>query len=294
MNDITLLVMAAGMGSRYGGLKQLDTVGPNGETIIDYSVYDAIQAGFNKVVFIIRQEFEAEFREKVSNKYQDKIKVEYAFQDLNALPEGFSCPEGRVKPWGTGHAILTADSFINEAFLVINGDDFYGRESFQVAADNYKDNDKSFSMVAFRLDKTLSDFGGVSRGLCQVEDNKLANVIEVHDIKQSKSNITSDSDRTLDGSEPVSMNMWGYTPVLFDYLKEMFINFLKEEGSELKSEFLIPSVVNALIHSDREAVDILRSNASWFGVTYKEDKPFVVGEIQKLIDNGTYPAQLFS
>ncbi|NQZ59784.1 MAG: nucleotidyltransferase [Lentisphaeraceae bacterium] len=294
MNDITLLVMAAGMGSRYGGLKQLDTVGPNGETIIDYSVYDAIQAGFNKVVFIIRQEFEAEFREKVSNKYQDKIKVEYAFQDLNALPEGFSCPEGRVKPWGTGHAILTADAFIDEAFLVINGDDFYGRESFQVAADNYKDSDKSFSMVAFRLDKTLSDFGGVSRGLCQVEDNKLANVVEVHNIKQSEDKVTSDSDRTLDGSEPVSMNMWGYTPVLFDYLKEMFVDFLKEEGSELKSEFLIPSVVNELIHSDRETVDILRSNASWFGVTYKDDKPFVVGEIQKLIDNGTYPAQLFS
>ena len=294
MNDITLLVMAAGMGSRYGGLKQLDTVGPNGETIIDYSVYDAIQAGFNKVVFIIRQEFEAEFREKVSNKYQDKIKVEYAFQDLNALPEGFSCPEGRVKPWGTGHAILTADAFIAEAFLVINGDDFYGRESFQVAADNYKDSDKSFSMVAFRLDKTLSDFGGVSRGLCQVEDNKLANVVEVHNIKQSEDKVTSDSDRTLDGSEPVSMNMWGYTPGLFDYLKEMFVDFLKEEGSELKSEFLIPSVVNELIHSDRETVDILRSNASWFGVTYKDDKPFVVGEIQKLIDNGTYPAQLFS
>ena len=294
MNDITLLVMAAGMGSRYGGLKQLDTVGPNGETIIDYSDYDAIQAGFNKVVFIIRQEFEAEFREKVSNKYQDKIKVEYAFQDLNALPEGFSCPEGRVKPWGTGHAILTADAFIDEAFLVINGDDFYGRESFQVAADNYKDSDKSFSMVAFRLDKTLSDFGGVSRGLCQVEDNKLANVVEVHNIKQSEDKVTSDSDRTLDGSEPVSMNMWGYTPVLFDYLKEMFVDFLKEEGSELKSEFLIPSVVNELIHSDRETVDILRSNASWFGVTYKDDKPFVVGEIQKLIDNGTYPAQLFS
>ena len=294
MNDITLLVMAAGMGSRYGGLKQLDTVGPNGETIIDYSVYDAIQAGFTKVVFIIRKEFENEFREKVSDKYQGKIKVEYAFQDLNDLPEGFTCPEGRVKPWGTGHAILTADSFINEPFIVINGDDFYGRESFQVAADNYKNGNKNFSMVAFRLDKTLSEFGGVSRGLCQLKGDKLANALEVHNIQQSNGAITSDSDLNLDGSEPVSMNMWGYTPVLFDYLKEMFADFLKEEGSELKSEFLIPSVVNELIQSDHESVDILRSNAAWFGVTYKDDKPFVVGEIQKLIDNGTYPAQLFA
>lgn len=293
MNDITLLVMAAGMGSRYGGLKQLDTIGPNGETIIDYSVYDAIQAGFNKVVFIIRKEFENEFREKITNKYQDKIKVEFAFQELDVLPEGFSCPENRVKPWGTGHAILTAEPFINEAFIVINGDDFYGRESFQVAAKNYRDTQNSFSMIAFRLDKTLSEFGGVSRGLCQIENNQLANVVEVHNIQQNDNSLSSDSDKKLDGSEAVSMNMWGYTPVLFDYLKEMFIDFLKEEGSELKSEFLIPSVVNELILSNRETVDILHSNASWFGVTYKDDKPFVVSEIQKLINNRSYPTPLF-
>ena len=293
MNKITLLIMAAGMGSRYGGLKQLDAVGPNGETIIDYSVYDAIQAGFNKVVFIIRKEFEEEFKSKISDKYAGKIEVEFAFQDLNDLPDEFSCPEGRVKPWGTAHAILSAADKINEPFVAINGDDFYGQESFKVVADYYGNGANDFSMVAFQLDKTLSTFGGVTRGLCTLKDGKLDTVIETDNLQKIGSNVSSNRDIQLDGSEPVSMNVWGFTPVLFDYLKTKFVEFLHEEGQEMKSEFLIPSVVNELIQKRKEEVHVLRSGAKWFGVTYKEDKPFVQGEIQKLVEGGVYPEKLF-
>ena len=293
MTDISLLVMAAGMGSRYGGLKQLDAVGPSGETIIDYSVYDAIQAGFNKVVFIIRKDFEDEFKSQITGKYSGKIQVEFAFQDLHDLPDGFTCPEGRKKPWGTGHAILAAADLIHEPFVAINGDDFYGRESFKVVADYYLSGADDFSMVAFQLDKTLSTFGGVTRGLCTVKEGKLDTVIETGELQRTEQGVTSDRNIKLDGSEPVSMNVWGFTPVLFKYLKTMFVEFLNDEGNELKSEYLIPSVVNDLIKSGREDVHVLRSASSWFGVTYKDDRPFVMGEIQKLIDRGTYPKQLF-
>ena len=293
MTDISLLVMAAGMGSRYGGLKQLDAVGPSGETIIDYSVYDAIQAGFNKVVFIIRKDFEDEFKSQITDKYSGKIQVEFAFQDLHDLPDGFTCPEGRNKPWGTGHAILAAADLIHEPFVAINGDDFYGRESFKVVADYYLSGADDFSMVAFQLDKTLSTFGGVTRGLCTVKEGKLDTVIETGELQRKEQGVTSDRNIKLDGSEPVSMNVWGFTPVLFKYLKDMFVEFLNDEGNELKSEYLIPSVVNDLIKSGREDVHVLRSASSWFGVTYKDDRPFVMGEIQKLIDRGTYPKQLF-
>ena len=293
MTDISLLVMAAGMGSRYGGLKQLDAVGPSGETIIDYSVYDAIQAGFNKVVFIIRKDFEDEFKSQITDKYSGKIQVEFAFQDLHDLPDGFTCPEGRNKPWGTGHAILAAADLIHEPFVAINGDDFYGRESFKVVADYYLSGADDFSMVAFQLDKTLSTFGGVTRGLCTVKKEKLDTVIETGELQRTEQGVTSDRNIKLDGSEPVSMNVWGFTPVLFKYLKDMFVEFLNDEGNELKSEYLIPSVVNDLIKSGREDVHVLRSASSWFGVTYKDDRPFVMGEIQKLIDRGTYPKQLF-
>jgi len=293
MNDITLLVMAAGMGSRYGGLKQLDAIGPNGETIIDYSVYDAVKSGFSKVVFIIRREFEKEFKKKISNKYAGKIQVEFAFQELLALPNGFTCPEGRKKPWGTGHAILSALDLIDGSFVVINGDDYYGRESFKVVADYYRAGAEQFSMVAFQLDKTLSIFGGVTRGLCTLKEGKLDTVIETENLQKIAQGISSDRDIVLDGTEPVSMNMWGFTPVLFDYLKDMFLEFLNENGKELRSEFLIPSVINDLIQSEREQVHVLRSNSSWFGVTYKEDKPYVMGEIEKLINAGAYPLKLF-
>ena len=294
MKNITLLVMAAGMGSRYGGLKQLEAVGPGGETIIDYSVYDAIRAGFNKVVFIIRKDFEQEFTSQITDKYAGKIQVEFAFQDLHDLPDGFTCPEGREKPWGTGHAILTAADLIHEPFVAINGDDFYGLESFEVVAKYYQSGRGTFSMVAFQLDKTLSEFGGVTRGLCTVKDGLLDTVIETGELRQSDHGISSDRDIELDGSERVSMNVWGFTPDLFDYLQSMFVDFLEKEGNEMKSEYLIPFVVNDLIRSGQEKVHVLRSNAAWFGVTYKKDRTFVLGEIQKLIQMGVYPEKLFA
>jgi len=293
MNNITLLIMAAGMGSRYGGLKQLDAIGPSGETIIDYSVYDAIKAGFTKVVFIIRKDFEQEFKSKITDKYEGQIQVEFAFQDLNDLPDEFTCPEGREKPWGTGHAIFSARDVINEPFVAINGDDFYGRESFKVVADYYRKGANSFSMVAFKLDKTLSSFGGVTRGLCTVNDEKLNTVIETADLQKTDYGVSSNRDIELDGSEPVSMNVWGFTPILFKYLEEKFVEFLSENGTEMKSEYLIPSVVNELIQSGQETVHVLRSGATWFGVTYKEDKPYVEGEIEKLVNKGEYPGKLF-
>ena len=292
MKNITLLVMAAGMGSRYGGLKQLDQVGANGETIIDYSLFDAIKSGFNKVVFVIRKEFENEFRSQITNKFAGKIEIEFAFQDINDLPKGYSCPTDRIKPWGTGHAILATRNMINEPFVVINGDDFYGLKSFEVIADYYRNGGKTFSMVAFQLDNTLSEFGGVSRGLCVVKNQFLDNVTEIENIKNDKAGISSDSKYTLKGTEPVSMNMWGFTPDLFHYLRTLFIDFLISKGKETKSEYLIPTVINHLINNNLEKVKVLNSNENWFGVTYQEDKRIVKKKIQKLIADGVYPSSL--
>ena len=285
--------MAAGMGSRYGGLKQLDSVGPNGETIIDYSVYDAIRAGFNKVVFVIRKEFYKEFRSLITDKYSGEVQVEFAFQELDNLPNGFFCPVGREKPWGTGHAILTTKDLIQEPFVAINGDDFYGLESFKVVAEYYQNGGADFSMVAFQLDNTLSDFGSVTRGLCTLDGDKLDTVIETDGLQMSSDGMKSDRKIVLSGKEPVSMNVWGFTPDLFFYLESMFIEFLEKEGKELKSEYLIPSVVNTLIQSGQKSVQTLHSSAKWFGVTYKEDKPYVIEQIKKLVDNGNYPKKLF-
>jgi len=285
--------MAAGMGSRFGGLKQLEAVGPSGETIIDYSVYNAIAVGINKVVFIIRRDFEKDFREKIANKYAGHIHVEFAFQDSNLLPDGFSCPVGREKPWGTGHAILSAADLIHEPFVAINGDDFYGPESFRVMANYYQNGADDFSMVAFKLDKTLSTFGGVTRGLCTLKDGQLDTVIETDNLQKTEFGVSSDQEIELNGNEPVSMNFWGFTPVLFDDLRKMFVDFLRTRGKELKSEFLIPTVINDLIQSGREKVRVLYSNDPWFGVTYKEDKSYVQGEIQKLVEKGVYPQNLF-
>ena len=285
--------MAAGMGSRYGGLKQLDVVGPNGETIIDYSVFDAIKSGFTKIVFIIRKDFKDQFKEKIINKYNNKIKTELVYQDLDDLPGSYKAPSDREKPWGTGQAINAARTRINEPFVVINGDDFYGLESFQVIADYYLNGGLGYAMSAFQLDKTLSDFGAVSRGICEVNQNMLSTVIETHDIKKIENGISSDRDISLNGNELVSMNMWGFTPSLFSHLNDMFINFLKVEGQSLKSEFLIPTVVNHLIQSQKEQVAVLSTKAKWFGVTYKEDKPSVMAAINFLINLGQYPKNLF-
>ena len=294
MKDITLLVMAAGMGSRYGGLKQLDAVGPSGETIIDFSVYDAIRAGYNKVVFIIREDFEKQFKEKISNKYEDKIKVEIVYQDLHDLPNSFSCPKDRSKPWGTGHAILAARNVISEPFAAINGDDFYGRESFKIISDHYSSVNSGFAMAAFQLDKTLSDYGSVSRGICEQNLNQLVTIVETHGIKKSSAgDIECDRDISLLGNELVSMNMWGFMPSIFDHLEKMFNEFLDENISDLKSEFLIPSVVNDLIEKNIEKVQVLKTKSTWFGVTYIEDKPFVKNQIKELIQTGIYPEKLF-
>ena len=285
--------MAAGMGSRYGGLKQLDVVGPNGATIIDYSVFDAIKSGFTKIVFIIRKDFKDQFKEKIINKYNNKIKTELVYQDLDDLPGSYKAPSDREKPWGTGQAINAARTRINEPFVVINGDDFYGLESFQVIADYYLNGGLGYAMSAFQLDKTLSDFGAVSRGICDVNQNMLSTVIETHDIKKIENDISSDRDISLNGNELVSMNMWGFTPSLFSHLNDMFIDFLKLEGQSLKSEFLIPTVVNHLIQSQKEQVAVLSTKAKWFGVTYKEDKPSVMAAINFLINLGQYPKKLF-
>jgi dTDP-glucose pyrophosphorylase len=256
-------------------------------------VYDAIAAGFTKVVFIIRRDFEQEFKTKITDKFADRIQVEYAFQDIEDLPSGFSYPEGREKPWGTGHAVLSAAKLIDGPFNAINADDYYGRESFQTIADYYAHKSNVFSMVAFRLENTLSIFGPVTRGLCEVENDRLATVVETDNLQKINSGIASDRDVDLNGSEPVSMNMWGFTPVIFDYLQDMFVDFLAQEGDELKSEFLIPSVINDLIRSGKESVHVLYSNSPWFGVTYKEDRPYVVDQIQKLINDDFYPRKLF-
>ena len=294
MKDMTLLVMAAGMGSRYGGLKQLDAVGPNGETIIDFSVYDAIRAGYNKVVFIIRKDFEKQFKQKISNKYKNKIDVEIVYQDLNDLPRSFRCPNERSKPWGTGHAILAARNAISEPFVAINGDDFYGKESFKVISNYYSSVNSGFAMAAFQLDKTLSENGSVSRGICEQNSNELVTVVETHDIKKnSAGNIECDRDISLLGSELVSMNMWGFTPTLFDHLEKMFNDFLTGNISDLKSEFLIPFVINDLIEKNIETVKVLKTQSTWFGVTYVEDKALVESQIKELIQSGEYPVSLF-
>ena len=292
-NNLTLLVMAAGMGSRYGGLKQLDQIGPSGETIIDYSVYDAIEAGFNKIIFIIREVFEEQFKAQVADKYLNKIEVEFAYQDINDLPSGFSCPDGREKPWGTGHAILSANHLVHEPFVVINGDDYYGKESFKVISDYYFRGKEQFCMVGFRLENTLSSFGAVTRGVCSVENKKLSSVVETGDLQKKGNIIYSDRDISFDGNEPVSMNMWGFTPVLFHHLKEKFIDFLNVHGREVKSEFLIPSIINELIQDGDEKVHVLETSSSWFGVTYKSDKPIVEKKIQQLVSSGVYPSPLF-
>ncbi len=292
-NNLTLLVMAAGMGSRYGGLKQLDQIGPSGETIIDYSVYDAIEAGFNKIIFIIREVFEEQFKTQVADKYLNKIEVEFAYQDINDLPSGFSCPDGREKPWGTGHAILSANHLVHEPFVVINGDDYYGKESFKVISDYYFRGKEQFCMVGFRLENTLSSFGAVTRGVCSVENKKLSSVVETGDLHKKGNIIYSDRDISFDGNEPVSMNMWGFTPVLFHHLKEKFIDFLNVHGREVKSEFLIPSIINELIQDGDEKVHVLETSSSWFGVTYKSDKPIVEKKIQQLVSSGVYPSPLF-
>ncbi len=298
MSAPTLLVLAAGMGSRYGGLKQIDPVGPHGEAILDYSVYDAMRAGFGRVVFLIRRSIEDAFRASVGSRYQGSLPVEYAFQELEDLPAGFSLPEGREKPWGTTHAVLCAARSLPGPFAVINADDFYGAASYRVLAQHLQSGSPDFAMVGFVLRRTLSAYGSVARGICQVDAaGMLQSVVEHTQITpdgQAACSTQSDgSALPLSGDELVSMNMWGFTSAIFDPLARDFQRFLQSSGSQLKSECYLPNSVNTMVAEGAARVRVLSSPDAWFGVTYREDRESVVARIAAMVQAGAYPAQLW-
>ncbi len=289
------------MGSRYGGLKQLDGVGPHGETIMDYSVYDAIRGGFGRIVFVIRRDFEADFREKILRKYENHVDVGLCFQSLDALPEGFRPPEGRTKPWGTNHAVLMGKDVIHEPFAVINADDFYGRDSFAVlgAALSAMDGKSGeYCMVGYRVGNTLSESGTVSRGVCTTDaEGYLTSVVERTAIERVDGRVVyaDEEGRRVEIGEntPVSMNMWGFTPEYFDWSEEYFVDFLRKNADNLKAEYYIPSMVNHLIETGRAKVKVLDTTAAWFGVTYPDDRAGVVKRLARLVEDGVYPSPLF-
>jgi NDP-sugar pyrophosphorylase family protein len=296
----TLLILAAGMGSRYGKLKQMDSFGPNGETIIEYSIYDAIAAGFGKLVFIVRDSFKTEFETYFRSKLDGKIDMEFVSQELNIIPDGMSYTEERQKPWGTAHAIWVAKNVINEPFGVINADDYYGVEAYSQLASFLTDqqNNKDFAVVAYYLRNTLSDHGTVNRGVCTLnEEGHLIDVKECVKIKRDLDGIIryplDEGNAELSEDTLVSMNMWGFLPSYFDYCESMFIDFLKNEGMKLTSEFYIPTLVDNLIKNNILNVSVIDTESDWFGVTYQEDKPFVMDKITSLIENGVYPKNLW-
>jgi len=297
----TLFVLAAGMGSRYGGLKQLDGLGPNGETIMDYSIYDAIKAGFGKIVFVIRGSFENDFKTVVINKFKNLIDTDIVFQEISKVPEGSTYNPEREKPWGTNHAVLMGKDVIREPFAVINADDFYGQESFAILADflrSVEGKKNEYCMVGYRVGNTLSESGAVSRGVCVVDENQLLqNVVERTHIEEKGGEIIyvdeNSEEVAISAITPVSMNMWGFTPDYFDYSEQYFKEFLAENGQKLKSEFYIPLAVNNLIVEGKATCKVLDTPSKWFGVTYAEDRPQVVLKINELIRKGTYPEKLF-
>ncbi len=306
----TLLVLAAGMGSRYGGLKQMDGLGPNNETIIDYSIYDAVQAGFGKVVYIVREYFLEQFKEIVKEKYSnvkcvDGEPLEFVFvtQELNKIPSRFSLNPERVKPWGTAHAILMGKEAINEPFVVINGDDFYGRESFEIAAEwcrEHQDSKDIYAIVGFELDRTLSESGGVSRGICHYDEaQKLTDIVEHHNIMRDEDgrvfgdNSNSNERVQLKEKELCSMNMWCYTPDYFEKSEQIFEAFLEENANELKKEYYIPYTIDVMVNNRTATCDVLTTPEQWFGVTFKEDRPTVVAKFAELVENGVYPSPLY-
>ena len=282
----TLFVLAAGMGSRYGGLKQLDGLGPHGETIMDYSIYDAIQSGFGKVVFVIRKDFEADFREKILSKYEGHIPVELVFQGLNDLPEGFICPAERVKPWGTNHALLMGKNVINEPFAIINADDYYGRNSFEVMADELSSLPEGskghYSMVGFKVGNTMSESGTVARGVCETRDGLLTGVVE-------RTSIGYDADHNIAFTD----ENWGFAPDYFVHSEKCFVDFLKESIDKPKAEFFIPTVVNEMVNAGTAQVKVLTTESKWFGVTYAADRQGVVDKFAELHAAGVYPDKMF-
>lgn len=307
----TLLVLAAGMGSRYGGLKQMDGLGPNGETIIDYSIHDAVEAGFGKVVYIVREYFKEQMEEHVKAKYgsvrcADGSPLEFVFvtQELNKIPEGFTLNPEREKPWGTAHAVLMAADAIHEPFVVINGDDFYGKESFRIAGDWCRAHENStnvYAIVGFQLDHTLSESGGVSRGICQYDQNRrLTHVVEHHNVAFEQDgvlrgdNSVSSEHVVLDAESLCSMNMWCFTPDYFTASAEVFKSFLAEFGTELKKEFYIPFAVDTFVKEGSAVCDVLATPSHWFGVTFKEDRPAVVAKFAELVQQGIYPSPLYA
>lgn len=297
----TLLVLAAGMGSRYGGLKQMDAFGPNGEAIIDYSIYDAIQAGFGKVVFIIREHFYDVFKEQFDNRIGDKIELEYVTQELNNLPDGLTYPKTREKPWGTAHAVQVAKDVIDGPFAVINADDFYGRDAYTTVAKYLtEDTTDNYSIVGYYLKNTLSDHGHVNRGVCNAdEDGNLISIKECTKIARNEDGtITYPSDEgtpvELQDNDLVSMNMMGFKPSYFEHCEQMLVDFIMERGHEEKSELYIPKILDTLIKKGVLNVNVLETNANWFGVTYPDDKPMVVDKLNALINKGEYPTNLWA
>ena len=299
---LTLLVLAAGMGSRYGGLKQLDEVGASGETVMDYSVFDAMRAGFDRVVFVIRKDIEEAFRAAIGSRYADRIEVAYAFQDMNDLPAGFRVPEGRTKPWGTGQAVYAARKLLDGPFAVINADDFYGADSYRKLAGYLKsapeDGKIRGCIASFVLSNTLSENGSVSRGICSADAaGNLSKVVENTKIFRRDGKVISvqedGAELEFTGEELVSMNSWGFMPELVGELERLFTGFLEEHGTELKSEFYLPFAVDTLIREGRAEIKMLKSEDSWFGITYREDKPFVQAALRKLVAEGAYPEKLF-
>ena len=297
----TLFVLAAGMGSRYGGLKQLDGLGPHGEVIMDYSIFDALRAGFGKVVFVVRRAMEADFRRDFIPRYRGKVPFDVVLQELDCIPPGFTYNPEREKPWGTNHAVMMGAPVIHEPFAVINADDYYGVDAFKVMG-NYlqtlDDSKNKYSMVGFRVGNTLSEGGSVARGVCtKDEQDNLTSVVErtyvIREDGQVKYRDDDDAMVPIPDDTPVSMNMWGFTPDYFAYSEDLFKTFLKERGQELKSEFFIPLVVNHLIENRTATVKILPTTSQWFGVTYRDDRPGVVARLQALHDEGTYPPQLW-
>lgn len=304
MSKATLVVMAAGIGSRFGGgIKQLEAVGPNGEIIMDYSIYDALEAGFNKVVFVIRKDLDKDFKEIIGRRMEKLVEVEYAYQELNDIPERFQKKtEGRKKPWGTGQAILCCKDVVDEPFLVINADDYYGKEAYREAyaylTGRKDDNAYEACMVGFVLKNTLSDNGGVTRGVCKVDEHRmLSEIVETSNIVKTAEGAavqTEDGAVPIDVESEVSMNMWGLSPAFFDVLEKGFDVFLEKLDPEnLKGEYLLPIIIGDLLKEGRMKVEVRKSHDEWFGVTYKEDKPDVVAAIQKLIAKGVYPEKLF-
>lgn len=300
MEKPTLVILAAGMGSRYGGLKQMDAFTPEGDTIIDFSIYDALQAGFGKFVFIIRKRFEKEFKKSIESKLKGKAEVVYVYQELENVPEKYINPE-RTKPWGTGHALLMAKDAVKENFAIINADDFYGKEAFEVMAKSLSAKDKksyNFNMMAYLLKNTVSDYGFVSRGECQVDKNgNLADVTERTHIEKINGKLMRKNDAgqfiPIDENTIVSMNFWGFTPKCFEFGSHLFEAFLEANKTNLKAEFYIPSIVNEILKSGKATVEVLKSDAKWFGVTYKEDKQIVQDAIAQLKANNIYPQKLW-